>query len=275
MTDLLVPGDQDSFTAQAEKMVPEVNKLGDEIEGCLKKIESANFSDGGLAKVVKFSLKLSPVGLLMGSDQADTVRDSLPKVKAALRRAHGAVEDIVDELGRLANPGHPFTMRHVADNWDAVNTKLTGVVAPLDDGKFYATETWTDDMGRRYKNVPAGQQAALKNLIARLESMRTVLRKHADQILQMWWEIVEEIWVFVAESLPLAAAFVQFNPLKWLEVAESIADVVEHVLIAVKNLVGIVVTFVTASTKEIQALGEATSDATGTDMGAWPKARLV
>jgi len=271
------PTSQSDFDADVKKMTPKVTKVSGKITECREEVDKAKppHSGGLLGTLGKIGLSaVFPIaGFYFGAKEVEHILKNTPQVKEKLDEAQGHVEDMVAELGRLVSPGNPFAMTAAADQWDAVNRTLTGILAPLD--KFSATSSWTDEMGARYSKVPEGQKAAVEGLLPHVSGMATYMREHAASIVQLWWDIYLEILDFVSTVLPHAASFLSANPLKWLEVAEKIAQIVSDILTAVRNLVDKVFTFTTGSNSAIQQLKAATSDVTGTDFGAWPKARLV
>ena len=116
---------------------------------------------------------------------------------------------------------------------------------------------------------------ALEGLIPHVDSMRTLMRDHADTIIQLWWDIYEEIFDFVTAAIVLASGFIQANPLKWVEIAEQIAECVAEVLTTVKDLIKLVFDFTMESNGQIETLKANSSNVTGTDFGKWPKAIIA
>jgi len=265
------PTTQSEFDSHIEEMKPKAEEVSEKIASCTASSDVE--PPVGLWEAVVGAL-FPIAGIYFGVKQVEYIIQTNPDVKKLLEEAEKGAQDLVLELGELLSPGNPFIMKVIADNWDSANRKLTGAVGPLSDDRFLATTTWTDDMGVRYAKVPAGQKAALESILPHLESMRVLMRTHADRILQLWWDIYEEIADFVIEALPLAANFIQANPLKWLEIAGSIAECISLVLKTIKGLVKDVFDFTKDSSAQIEALKSASSDVTGTDFGGWPRARI-
>jgi len=269
---MVYPTSQSEFKSSTDKMKPKLEEVTDKITSCKKKTDEVKPPGGLLEAVVGAVFPIA--GIYFGVKQIEYLIQNNPEVKKKLEDAQDAAEEVLATILQLESPGNPFMMKVLADNWDAVNAKLTGVVAPLGDGAFLATETWTDTMGARYAKVPAVQLAALQSLLPHLESMRTLMRTHADTIIQLWWDIYEEILDFVITALPLAANFLKANPIKWLEMAGTIAECIAAVLTTIKDMVKLVFDFTKESNGQIETLKSASSDLTGTYNGAWPPARI-
>ena len=271
------PTSQSEFDEGVDKMKPEVQKVQDKIDDCSAKTNDVREPSGFWETAGKIGLSaLFPIaGVYFAVEEIKYLLANNDEVREKLEQAASAAADLALEIGKLLSPGNPFIMKVVADNWDAVNENLTGVLAPLDDGKFRAITTWTDAMGERYSKVPAGQKAALEGLIPHVDSMRTLMRDHADTIIQLWWDIYEEIFDFVTAAIVLASGFIQANPLKWVEIAEQIAECVAEVLTTVKDLIKLVFDFTMESNGQIETLKANSSNVTGTDFGKWPKAIIA
>lgn len=271
------PTSQADFDSNVVKMKPEVHKVSDELAKCTQKSANVEPPPSFWESVGQALIgAVFPIaGIYFSVKQIEYLLNNNPEVRENLDRAEKAAADMIYELGQLLSPGNPFLMKVIADNWDAVNTKLTGASGPMDDSSFRANKTWTDTMGQRYADVPSMQKAALDGLLPLLDSMRQYMRTHADTIIQLWWDIWEEIVDFVIVALPLIAQFLAVNPLKWLEIAKSIADCVAAVLDTIKKLVTLVFDFTLESNRQIETLKASSSDVTGTHFGNWPKASLA
>lgn len=270
-----VPTSQADFDQSVEQIKPEAQKVQNKVDECRSTVDSVEWPSGwerlqqGLLTVV-FPI----AGLYFGWKDLERILISQPEVRETLQRAADGVGEILYEVGQLLSPGNPFAMKAMADNWDAINSILTGAVGGLGDDKFYATSSWTDGMGQYYSQVPAGQRAALEGLVPHVENMRTYLRGHSTNIIQLWWDLYEEIADFVIEALPLAAKFITGNPIKWLEMAEPIAECIALVLSTIKDIVRTIFDFGMTSNGDLETFRAAASNVTGTDFGKWPVARL-
>jgi hypothetical protein len=271
------PSSQADFDNNIAKMEPEVDRVKREVDKCTQKASDVepppsfwDYAGQGLISAV-FPI----AGIYFGVKHIERIINNNPEVQEQLAQAQQCAADILAELGRLVSPGNPFLMKLMADRWDDVNTQLTGVLQPLDPLSFVATTTWKDPMGERYAMVPGAQQAALEGLLPHIDSMRQYMRSHSDTIINLWWDIWMEIVGLVIDAIPLAASFLSANPLKWADIAKSIADCVARVLTAVKEMVNLIFEFTMESNSQIEGLKSAASDVSGTHFGNWPEARLA
>ena len=271
------PNNKGDFDEGVDKIIPEVEKVETKVRECTQKADSVSEPPGFWESLGQFALgTVFPIaGVYFSIKQVERLINDNPEVKEKLEEAGRIIVDVLAELGRLASPGNPFIMKILADSWDEVNIDLTGIKGPLDNGRFRAVTTWTDEMGTRYANVPSAQLAALEGMLPHLSAMRDYLRGHSDKLVQLYWDIWMEILRFIGEAIPLAAQFLSANPLKWVDIAKSIADCIKEVLATIRNLVDLVFTFTMESNGQIEALKSAASDVSGTDFGKWPQARLV
>lgn len=270
-----IPTSQADFDAGVEKITPEIRKVEDKIEDCKTDVRDVEWPSGWERVGQGLLTVLFPIsGFYFAWKDIERLIADQPAVLAKLDEAAQGTADIAAEVAQLLSPGNPFALKAMANEWDAINVVLTGVVGSLGDDKFYATSSWQDGMGRYYANVPAGQRAALEGLIPHVDNMRSYLRTHSDNIIQLWWNLYEEVVAFAIDAIPLGSQFIQANPIKWLEMAEPIAECIARVLEAVQAVVALIFEFGMQSNSDLEGFRASASNTVGTDFGRWPVARL-
>jgi hypothetical protein len=270
-----IPTSQADFDAGVEEITPKIGEVETKIDECQAKVRDIDWPSGWERLGQGLITALFPIaGFYFGAKDIERLIADQPAVQAMLEQAAEGAADIAEEVAQLLSPGNPFALKMMANEWDNINTVLTGVVGSLGDDKFYATASWQDGMGRYYANVPAGQRAALEGLVPHVENMRTYLREHSDNIIRLWWDLYEEVVSFVIDAIPLASKFISANPIKWLDMAEPIADCIARVLEAVQNIVSLIFEFGMASNSNLESFRASASNTAGTDFGKWPVARL-
>lgn len=268
-----VPTSQAEFEAGVENMAPEAQQVEEAVGSCITTVEDVEPPSLGQ----RFGeLLLTAVFPLAGGyflyRDIKLILANKPAVLEKLNEAGGGVGDILSEIGQLLSPGNPFAMKAMATSWDEINRILTGTVGPMSDSFFYAPRTWTDSVGVRYAGVPSQQKGALEGLIPHVGSMREYLRQHADTLIKHWWDLCLEITDLVIDAIPLASKFISANPLKWLDVAEPIAQCIARVLKAVRNIANLLFEFTMESNSQIEVLNADVSNVTGSVFGKWPEA---
>jgi hypothetical protein len=270
-----IPSSQAELDQGYTELKSEPERMNDEIERCKAKVDSIEWPSGWERAGQLLLTAVFPVaGFYFAYQDLERIIASQPAVRDALNEASQKIGEVLILIGNLSSPGNPFAMKEMANQWDGVNNILTGAVGGLADAQFVATTSWTDDMGQRYANVPAGQRAALEGLIPHINNMRTFLRDHSTEILKLWWELINIVVQWVIDAIPLASKFITGNPLKWVELAQPIADAVAHVLQLIQDIAQRIGQFVFDSAAQIESFRGAASDATGTDFGAWPRAQI-
>ncbi|GAA3593354.1 hypothetical protein GCM10022198_16520 [Klugiella xanthotipulae] len=269
------PTTQAELDNQVNKLKPEIARVSAELTSCKEKVSEVEAPSGWDRFGQIILTGIFPVaGFYFGYKEIERIIATQPAVQEKLNEAETAVSDILSELGELMSPGNPFIMKTMADSWDEVNRHLTGSVGPMADESFCATTSWTDAMGQQYSKLPAIQRAALEGLLPHVDSMRTLLRTHATDIVDLWGDLIEEIFDLAIDAIPLASKFINANPLKWLELAEPIADCIARFLEAILNIGTRIREFTMASYGRIDTLKSDMSNISGSYHGSWPVARL-
>ncbi|WP_136585509.1 hypothetical protein [Microbacterium hydrothermale] len=273
---LSTPADQGQLEEMTAQLRPTVHQTQDKVDECRAKVDSVHEPSGWERLGQALLTTVFPVaGFYFAWKELESILMNKPEVRRILDEAASSLEAVLTELAKLLSPGNPFAMRSMADQWDAVNTALTGVVAAIGDDRFYATSSWTDDMGRLYANVPAGQRGALEGLVPHVDNMRTFLRDHATRIIDLWYQLAVNVAKFVIEALPKAAAFITGNPLKWVDLATPIAEAISTILQLILDTAQTIYDFTRESNTQIETFKSNASNVTGTDFGRWPVARLT
>lgn len=273
---MTLPTSQTELSTATEKMKPDTREVKSEIGNCIDKVDSVEMPTGLERLGEALLLTVFPLsGFYFGYRDIKWIIANQPAVREKLEQAKEGTEEILLKLGELLSPGNPFAMKEMAEGWDEVLTHLTGTISPISPESFYATETWTDGLGRGYSRVPSKQKGAVEGVIPHVESMRDFLRTHADTLIQHWWRLAKAIANFYIEAIPLASQFISANPLKWADIAQPIADCIAHILKTVLEVADAIFEFTMTSNGQIESLKEGLSYVTGSEFGKWPKAELA
>lgn len=270
-----IPASQAEFQSDVDEIVPAIEKVQGKVEECQVKVRDVDWPSGWERLGQALLTAVFPIaGFVFAWKDIERLIADQPAVQALLDQAAQGAADIAAEVAQLMSPGNPFALKGMANEWDNIYTILSGVAGSISGDKFYATETWKDGMGVYYAKVPDGQSAALQGMLPHIENMRSYLREHADEILRLWADLCEEIADFVIEAVPLASKFISANPLKWVDMAQPIADCIAHVLTTVKDIVRLIFDFGMTSNSNLEQFRANASNVEGTDFGKWPIARL-